>query len=90
MPILLIAIGGAAGAVARYAMDVTIATRLDGAFPWGTFAVNLSGSFALGLSRSRSLGLIAASSSQGSSRRNTGVGPAGGGGERAARFPAKG
>jgi CrcB protein len=49
MPILLIAIGGAAGAVARYAMDVTIATRLDGAFPWGTFAVNLSGSFALGL-----------------------------------------
>jgi CrcB protein len=49
MPILLIAIGGAAGAVARYAMDVAIATRLDGAFPWGTFAVNLSGSFALGL-----------------------------------------
>jgi len=49
MPILLIAIGGAAGAVARYAMDVTIATRLGGAFPWGTFAVNLTGSFALGL-----------------------------------------
>jgi CrcB protein len=49
MPILLIAIGGAAGAVARYAMDVAIATRLGGAFPWGTFAVNLSGSFALGL-----------------------------------------
>ncbi|NJD26880.1 MAG: fluoride efflux transporter CrcB [Chloroflexi bacterium] len=49
MPILLIALGGAAGAVARYAMDVTIATRLDGAFPWGTFAVNLTGSFALGL-----------------------------------------
>ena len=49
MPILLIAIGGAAGAAARYAVDVTIATRLAGAFPWGTLAVNLSGSFALGL-----------------------------------------
>ena len=49
MPILLIAIGGAAGAVTRYAMDLTIATRLDGAFPWGTFAVNLTGSFALGV-----------------------------------------
>jgi CrcB protein len=49
MPILLIAVGGAVGAVARYALDATIATSLGGAFPWGTFAVNLSGSFALGL-----------------------------------------
>jgi fluoride exporter len=48
MPLVLIAIGGAAGAVARYVLDVAVATRLVGAFPWGTLVVNLSGSFALG------------------------------------------
>jgi CrcB protein len=48
MPIL-IAIGGAAGALARFVIDSTISQRAGGAFPWGTFVVNLSGSFVLGI-----------------------------------------
>lgn len=49
MPIVLIALGGAAGAVARYAVDGWVSERLAGAFPWGTLVVNLSGSLVLGL-----------------------------------------
>lgn len=49
MPLVLIALGGAAGAVARYIVDTTIAQRTSGAFPWGTLAVNLSGSLLLGI-----------------------------------------
>ena len=46
-PLFLLAC--AAGAVARYVVDrlVTDAVRRD--FPWGTIAINLSGSFVLGL-----------------------------------------
>ncbi len=49
MPIVLVALGGAAGAVARYLVDGLVAERAAGAFPWGTLAVNLSGSALLGL-----------------------------------------
>jgi CrcB protein len=49
MPLLLIGLGGFAGAVARYVVDGAVADRTGGAFPWGTLAVNVSGSFALGL-----------------------------------------
>lgn len=49
MVLLAIGAGGFAGAVARYAMDGWISGAAPGAFPWGTFAINLSGSFALGL-----------------------------------------
>lgn len=49
MTLLLIAIGGAAGAVSRYLVDSVIATRAASTFPWGTFVVNVSGSFLLGL-----------------------------------------
>lgn len=49
MPILLIAAGGAAGAVARFLVDAVVAERLGGAFPWGTLIVNASGSFVLGV-----------------------------------------
>ncbi len=49
MPLLLIGLGGFAGAIARYVVDGAVADRTGGAFPWGTLAVNVSGSFALGL-----------------------------------------
>ncbi len=49
MPLVLIAIGGAAGAVARYLVDSAIAQRASGAFPWGTIVVNVSGSVILGI-----------------------------------------
>jgi len=49
MPLLLIGIGGFAGAISRYVVDGFVADRTAGAFPWGTLVVNLSGSFVLGL-----------------------------------------
>jgi CrcB protein len=44
-----IGVGGAAGAVARYVVDGIVSGAARGAFPWGTFAINVSGSFVLGL-----------------------------------------
>ena len=46
-----IAVGvlGGAGALARFVLDALIGTRWGGAFPLGTFAVNISGAFVLGL-----------------------------------------
>jgi fluoride exporter len=44
-----IAIGGAGGALSRYLLDGAVSNIVRGAFPWGTFVINLSGSFALGL-----------------------------------------
>ena len=49
MPLVLIALGGAAGAITRYLVDGWIAQRAGGAFPWGTLVVNVSGSLILGL-----------------------------------------
>jgi CrcB protein len=40
---------GAAGAYARFAVAAAVTTRRPGAFPWGTFVVNLTGGFALGV-----------------------------------------
>ena len=37
------------GAPARYLVDGWVQDRTGGAFPWGTFAVNVSGCLALGL-----------------------------------------
>lgn len=48
MPILLIGLGGFAGAIARYLVDGFVAERASGAFPWGTLVVNVSGSLVLG------------------------------------------
>lgn len=42
-----IAIAGAAGALARYELDGFISQRAT-AFPWGTFAINISGALLLG------------------------------------------
>lgn len=48
MTLVLIAIGGAAGAVARYLVDGWVLDRTGAGFPFGTLAINLSGSFLLG------------------------------------------
>jgi CrcB protein len=38
----------AVGAPVRYLLDGLVGDRVDGAFPWGTFVVNASGSLVLG------------------------------------------
>jgi len=50
MIILMIAVGGAFGAVARYGLSGLLQEMLNTTFPIGTLAVNALGSFALGLS----------------------------------------
>jgi CrcB protein len=45
---IAIAVAGAVGALARYGLEGFISRRAPGAFPWGTFVVNVSGAFALG------------------------------------------
>jgi CrcB protein len=45
---LWVGVGGFFGAVARYLVSGWV-SRVDEAFPWGTFVVNISGSFVLGL-----------------------------------------
>jgi CrcB protein len=44
-----IAVAGALGALARYGLQGFVADRAGTGFPWGTFAVNVSGAFVLGL-----------------------------------------
>jgi CrcB protein len=44
-----VALLGGVGAVARYAVSAVVTRRSDGWFPWGTLAVNLSGTAVLGL-----------------------------------------
>ncbi len=49
MPLVLIGLGGFAGAIARYLVDGVVSDRTGGGFPWGTLVINVSGSFVLGL-----------------------------------------
>ena len=49
MTILLIALGAAVGAPARYLTDRAIQSRHATVFPWGTFTVNVFGSFIFGV-----------------------------------------
>ena len=49
MPLVLIGLGGFAGAIARYLVDGIVSDRTGGGFPWGTLVINVSGSFVLGL-----------------------------------------
>lgn len=44
----VVVIGGI-GAVLRFLVDRSVSARLNGSFPFGTLAVNLSGAFLLGL-----------------------------------------
>jgi len=47
--ILLVALGGAAGSVLRYAMGLWLKAAPGATFPLATFGVNLAGSFLIGL-----------------------------------------
>ncbi len=49
MTLLFIGLGGALGAISRYLVQGWVQDFSGGRFPWGTFAVNISGSFLLGL-----------------------------------------
>ena|SRR5581483_6434829 len=45
----MIALGGAAGAIARYQVAAMIQARIPAGFPWGTFVVNITGCLAMGV-----------------------------------------
>ncbi|MFO8045504.1 MAG: CrcB family protein [Halomonas sp.] len=47
--LLLVAAGGGLGGMVRLAVGNGVSRRLGVAFPWGTLAVNLSGSLMIGL-----------------------------------------
>ncbi len=47
--ILLLAAGGAIGTVLRYSLSGVTYKFFNGVFPWGTLAVNLTGSFIIGI-----------------------------------------
>ena len=46
---LLVVLGAAVGAPARYLTDRLVQSRHGTAFPWGTYTVNVVGSFVLGV-----------------------------------------
>ena len=49
MTLLLVLLGGAVGAPARYLADVAVQRLHRNSFPWGTWAVNVAGSFVFGV-----------------------------------------
>ena len=49
MHIVLIGVGGFAGALTRYAVDGWVSARTAAAFPFGTLVVNLTGSVLIGI-----------------------------------------
>lgn len=49
MTVLLVALGAAVGAPARYLVDRAVRGRVRSRWPWGTFAVNVAGCLVLGL-----------------------------------------
>jgi CrcB protein len=49
MILLMVCLGAAVGAPARYLTDRAIQSRHDTVFPWGTLTVNVVGSLILGL-----------------------------------------
>jgi len=49
MDLVLVGVGGFAGAVARRLVDLWVSDRAGSAFPFGTLVINLSGAFLLGL-----------------------------------------
>ena len=50
MPVVLaVALGGAAGSLARYGLDRFIERRSFAVFPWSTFTINATGCLLIGL-----------------------------------------
>ena len=49
LTLLAVFVGGGAGAVCRYSVGRFVGARYGGAFPLGTFLINITGCFALGL-----------------------------------------
>ena len=49
LAILAVALGGAAGSVARYLVNLAFVARLGSGFPWATFTINVTGSFLIGV-----------------------------------------
>lgn len=49
MRLLLVLVGGALGAAARYLVSTWMARRFGTVFPWGTITVNIVGSFLIGV-----------------------------------------
>ena len=47
--ILLVGLGGGIGSIARYFCQKWTIYHYPHAFPWGTFAVNITGCFAIGI-----------------------------------------
>jgi CrcB protein len=45
---VLVALGGALGSVARFALSGFVANHFGTTFPWGTFIINVTGSFVIG------------------------------------------
>jgi CrcB protein len=48
MKYLWVALGGALGSIARYAVGLWIYERMGTRFPYGTFVINISGCFIIG------------------------------------------
>jgi CrcB protein len=46
---LFVCFGAVPGALCRYYGTIALARRFGTAFPWGTFAINLSGAFLMGV-----------------------------------------
>ena len=46
---LWVALGGALGSVGRFWLNGLVAERIGPTFPWGTLAVNVTGSFVIGI-----------------------------------------
>jgi CrcB protein len=49
LPLLLVALGGALGAVSRYVVGLVVTSAFGARWPLGTFVINVTGCFVIGL-----------------------------------------
>ncbi len=49
MDLVLVGLGGFAGAIARRSLDLWVSDRAGGVFPFGTLVVNVTGAFLVGV-----------------------------------------